>query len=557
MADQVKQLAFKKFTVDEIRNGTAVNVLTTDANTHYVIKSIESEQTVTTGSINVDATIGLTSGISGSEFVNIGRVAQANRRGLQGSLIMDASSTLTLRPVAQALNFTDVEFQLSMENQGSSGMRKHRKHTMPFFDFFNRETTLETNSEVDKTGTTFGGNTYGMTSYNDNYAHVHTKPNGERVLIHFINTSSGGADGFELWNYDTGAHLGNKNNSYAKCFYDGVRYIFWAQEGTYHIRYFDLNETFTNMQPSNTMGGSTGGNYYHGIVNMANGATPNFVSRTSYDNRTSSFYFDHELNKRFFVVGAKANGSTGLVELPSTLTNGQTVNATKWVYITNGTSANNFTDPFGSNGNSAKSYGNLLASYTGSAEVKVDLTYDFELERYFIWYNVGSNYLVPFTFTRAEYDGTSNGSNMRNDGSSNTNGLTAVAFASAGNIGMEPEDNLFKDWDNGNGAINLNNLTTYSDGFTYNTNKVYFMRGRKMYIRSAASPFQLHEIDFSKSTSVNTLINTGLSDSDSGTSYNQTFSMAERPASNSDINSRTYTTAPNAKVRITGILSDQ
>ena len=31
MADQVKQLAFKKFTVDEIRNGTAVNILTTDA----------------------------------------------------------------------------------------------------------------------------------------------------------------------------------------------------------------------------------------------------------------------------------------------------------------------------------------------------------------------------------------------------------------------------------------------------------------------------------------------------------------------------------------------
>ena len=45
MADQVKQLAFKKFTVDEIRNGTAVNVLTTDANTHYVIKSIDGKRT--------------------------------------------------------------------------------------------------------------------------------------------------------------------------------------------------------------------------------------------------------------------------------------------------------------------------------------------------------------------------------------------------------------------------------------------------------------------------------------------------------------------------------
>tara|TARA_R100000654_G_scaffold8269_2_gene19541 strand:+ start:3031 stop:4704 length:1674 start_codon:yes stop_codon:yes gene_type:complete len=557
MADQVKQLAFKKFTVDELRNGTAVNVLTTDANTHYVIKSIESEQAVTTSSVNVDATIGLTSGISGGEFVNIGRVAQANRRGLQGSLIMDASSTLTLRPVAQTLNFTDVEFQLSMENQGSSGMRKHRKHTMPFFDSFNRETTLETNSEVDKTGTTFGGNSYGMSSYNDNYAHVHTKPNGERVLIHFINSSSGGSDGFELWNYDTGAHLGYKINSYAKTFYDGVRYIFWAQESTYHIRYFDLNETFTNMQPANTMGGSSGANYYHGIVNMANGATPNFVNRTTYDNRTSSFYFDHELNKRFFVVGSKSNGSTGLVELPSTLTNGQTVTATKWVYITNSTSANNFTDPFGNNGNSAKSYGNVLNGYTGSVQAKVDLTYDFELERYFIWYNVGNNFLAPFTFTRADYDGTSNGSTLYNSGSTNSSGLTAVAFSSASLIGMETGDTIFKNWDNGNGAINLNNLTTYSDNFTYNANRVYFMRGRKMYMRSASSPFQLHEIDFSKSTSVNTLINTGLSDSDAGTSYNQSFSMAERASTNSEINSRAYTTAPNVKIRVTGILSDQ
>ena len=557
MADQVKQLAFKKFTVDELRNGTAVNILTTDANTHYVIKSIESEQAVTTSSVNVDASIGLTSGLSGGEFVNIGRVAQANRRGLQGSLIMDASSTLTLRPVAQTLNFTDVEFQLSMENQGSSGMRKHRKHNMPFFGGFNRETTLETNSEVDKTGTTFGGNSYGMSSYNDNYAHVHTKPNGERVLIHFINSSSGGSDGFELWNYDTGAHLGYKINSYAKTFYDGVRYIFWAQESTYHIRYFDLNETFTNMQPANTMGGSSGANYYHGIVNMANGATPNFVNRTTYDNRTSSFYFDHELNKRFFVVGSKSNGSTGLVELPSTLTNGQTVTATKWVYITNSTSANNFTDPFGNNGNSAKSYGNVLNGYTGSVQAKVDLTYDFELERYFIWYNVGNNFLAPFTFTRADYDGTSNGSTLYNSGSTNSSGLTAVAFSSASLIGMETGDTIFKNWDNGNGAINLNNLTTYSDNFTYNANRVYFMRGRKMYMRSASSPFQLHEIDFSKSTSVNTLINTGLSDSDAGTSYNQSFSMAERTSTNSEINSRAYTTAPNVKIRVTGILSDQ
>ena len=59
MADQVKQLGFHKMTTAELTNGSAVNVLTTDASTHYVIKSIEATQGSATDAVTATATIGL------------------------------------------------------------------------------------------------------------------------------------------------------------------------------------------------------------------------------------------------------------------------------------------------------------------------------------------------------------------------------------------------------------------------------------------------------------------------------------------------------------------
>ena len=37
MADQIKQLAFKDFSIAELQAGTAANVLTTNASTHYAV----------------------------------------------------------------------------------------------------------------------------------------------------------------------------------------------------------------------------------------------------------------------------------------------------------------------------------------------------------------------------------------------------------------------------------------------------------------------------------------------------------------------------------------
>ena len=116
MADQVKQLAFRKFTVTELQNGTAANVLTTDSSTHYVIKSIEATQENNSNAITATATIGLTSGVSSGDYVSLGTVAKQDRIGLSGNAIMDASSTLTIRPVAKSIAFADEEIQYAFES---------------------------------------------------------------------------------------------------------------------------------------------------------------------------------------------------------------------------------------------------------------------------------------------------------------------------------------------------------------------------------------------------------------------------------------------------------
>ena len=81
MADQVKQLAFKKFTTSELQAGSAANVLTTDASTHYVIKSIETTQGSAVSAVIATATLGLTAGLASGEYTSIGNI-KADRVGL-------------------------------------------------------------------------------------------------------------------------------------------------------------------------------------------------------------------------------------------------------------------------------------------------------------------------------------------------------------------------------------------------------------------------------------------------------------------------------------------
>ena len=120
MPDQIKQLAFKEFSITELRNGTAANVLTTNASTHHVIKSIEATQGNNDDAINATATLGLTAGLASGQFTSVGNVAKKDRVGLSGSVIMDASSTLTVRPTAKSIIFTDERITQGIQNTGSN-----------------------------------------------------------------------------------------------------------------------------------------------------------------------------------------------------------------------------------------------------------------------------------------------------------------------------------------------------------------------------------------------------------------------------------------------------
>ena len=166
MADQVKQLAFKKFTQTELENGTAANVLTTDASTHYVIKGIEATQGNNNDAVTADATIGLTAGLAAGEFTSLGTVAKANRVGLSGSAIMDASSTLTIRPTAKSIVFADEIMQYALETSGNP--RKFRVVTTPTVNG-NTDTAITSRNTIDKTSVTFSGNSLGQQQYSNNH----------------------------------------------------------------------------------------------------------------------------------------------------------------------------------------------------------------------------------------------------------------------------------------------------------------------------------------------------------------------------------------------------
>ena len=115
MADDVKQIFKHKFTVAELLAKTPVS-FTTNSTTAHVIKSVESTQNENsvTG-VEADLTVGLTSDFSASPsvFSNVGQVAKSGIYGAEGSVIVDRSSTVSIRPTSAAPVYEDLQLQMS------------------------------------------------------------------------------------------------------------------------------------------------------------------------------------------------------------------------------------------------------------------------------------------------------------------------------------------------------------------------------------------------------------------------------------------------------------
>lgn len=566
MADQIKQLAFKDFSITELQAGTAANVLTTNASTHYVIKSIEATQGDNANAINATATLGLTAGLGTGQFTSLGTVAQKDRIGLSGSAIMDASSTLTIRPTAKTINFIDEK--VASGKTSTAVVNEHFVKSVHVNVNGLSEPTLKTETTVNKTTGTYSGSYDTMTGSvpSGNYKVHHTNANGVNLIIVFGNSGTSGAR-FAVWNADTNVQYGYYHQSYDRPIFDGQRYIFWASidGGGMRIRWYDLDESTTNLAASNTLGGGNNADFYHGQTGAFAGSTGGIASRTTYDNHLNAYFQNrHTNNKRYFCGYSNGNNRGWLVEFAETLTNDNNNAVPKWVYLTSATNKQSgSTDPFGNNSSAWNMTALINSQQQPTSEAQMLLTYDSAISRYMIWYSKDNNNWWPMTFTQAELDGTNNAEQLSNDGAGDTHGIRVVSNLSAADINVDSSaatngssNNMKVEFGADNGYVSTTTGAYAGNGAS--TMSPAYVDGSNWYFRnikpSSDSAYKVVKVDLSNvTTAVNLIPNTTIPSNVWPSNIFVGFAIP----SSTTIASRAYTKAPTLKVRVTGILSDQ
>jgi hypothetical protein len=129
MADIVKELFNKKFTLAEIKAGIIYS-FTTNATTAMVIKDLEaSTNSLSATKIKSTATAGLTSDFAAtpSKFSEVAIVTDTDVNGATGSAIVDVNSTFSIRVPATEISYTDVAFQKSDFWESASTVASVRK----------------------------------------------------------------------------------------------------------------------------------------------------------------------------------------------------------------------------------------------------------------------------------------------------------------------------------------------------------------------------------------------------------------------------------------------
>ena len=543
MADNIKQIAFRKFSLAETQAGTAWNAIASGATDAYAVKSIEATQGLNTavGAVTATATVGLTTDFSAGKYVNIGTIAQKDRLGLSGNLVVDANSTLTVRPVAKTIIFSDKKFNIDTE-----GPTVNRKTQQELRGTVLGIQDISTSTEVNKTSVTFSGNQYGggSTSYEGNYTIFHTNANGLLLRLVFY-TGNTSAAGVQVDNANTGTQLGFYQSSYGAAKFDGTRYIYWFNESTNKLNYLDLDESETNLANANTMGGGNNTNYYHGIINFAGGSPPN--SQTSYDNHFVDIAIKDGKTYFFFLKGNQK--LFFMVELPSTLTNYNSTanNTVKFIRLMSTVSSSQ-TNQFGETGR--WSWGYAFNVYGSSADGSVHVTYDSDIKRWIGYlYPAGADRAFVVTFTQADYDATANTQAIF--GNYGLICLTESAINTHLKIPTTYLDNA-----SSNGLVRslyiTNNLKPYSDAWTIANGGPRYWDGRTLYTQNRTSGDYLrhvYQLDLANETATD--VTSAISGAIAG--QYSTFHYISFAPSATTIASRTYPSAPSLTVRISGV----
>jgi len=557
MADQIKQIAFKEFSITETIAGTPFNAIQSGANDAYVIKTIEATQGADTaaGAIEATATVGLTSDFNNGKYVSVGNIAKQGKTGSTGNIIVDANSTFTVRPTAKAINFEDKTFYVDTASTNAvTGMNKQTQRLEASV-----EGTLDitTSTVVDRTSVTFASPIMQYSGSGNagqyQYTVLHTNANGVHLKIQFRSDNNSGT-GFEVHNATSGVNYGYYFKNYGTPQWDGSRYIFWYDADQNQIRYYDLDETTTNLASANTYGAGNAANFYHGRIALS-GTAPSGNNNT----------FDHKISditekdgQKYLIFCCQAQEKVYMLEIPQTLTNynASANTSAKHINLYSGATSNQ-TDPFGDTAN--KNLGDLKNELGLSQATSFRVTYDKDLARWIVYYNVyDETRTYVATFTQAEYDATANGATISTTNSTGGYGLIALGRPSMVS-GLGFNNNCLDDT-SGRGFISrVNTQNALSSAIPAGHSNVVwssaserYWDGRKLYIASeTAGSYQYHiyELDIVNSTikHVTTSITGAIPN------YYGRFLMKKSVPSNATASSRSYTSAPKLTVRISGV----
>lgn len=555
MADQLKQIAFKKFTTSEIQAGTRFDV-TTNASTVYAIKSIEATQGYNDDAVSAIATAGLTTDFNSGNYVSLGTCAGKDIVGLSGTAILDSSSTLSIRPTAKSIKYTD--YSLSVDNESNTADRPRKSRSVIFPEVNLVSDPSPERSTIDKTSVTFSdysGTNFGYgggsgTPYSYQYTVFYTNANGVALRILFKNGGSS-QTGFQLHNATTGASYGYWNDDYALPFWDGGRYIFYLRRNQPHLYYFDLDESETNFQPANTLGGSVGNSYYHGY--LTNGGSSWTTSFSSADNHHQAYMF-HD-GKRYLTWFDFNNNKHFIVQFPETIVHNTAVD--QWVDI-GGSSSSSGTDPFGKNANAAYNVTYIVRTKMSTNSYNsIKMSYDKSTGYFLLWFMWGGSkdtFVVPVK--KDDFDGASLGSRLGNG----SYGLYALAQESLGEFGFAQSLFHNSNSEGGNASISYINVRNETD-VSFSQYGECFFDGKDWIIShssgSGRTTHHVYRIPLTTDSSTGVVDLTSQAGDIEGYGSSGRFYAVRTPPSSTKIASRNYSVEPSLTIRISGVLSDQ
>ncbi len=537
MADRIEELFLKKFTSTELGAGTRHD-FTSNSTTAFALKDVEFSQGSDNDAISGSVTVGKTSDFSASpsKFSTLGTFG-ALVDSLSGTAIMDIDSTLSIRPDAKVITYTDET--VILENGGTTNNNSVGpliNQVTPIVNG-NEETPVKTTLSPTNAGTGNVGNYQSGAS--KQYAIVHTTANGIKVWMRF-------AKGTSAYSYvymvgmDDGNDYAYLQSTYTEHLWDGERFIYWYDGG--YIYFFDLDD-------ANITNPTTHGVTCHGRMTAAS------YSGSSYDHKFGSYHVSKHDGKKYFYQHFNSQNYGVIWELPSTTADGAAC-PKRWktgsgAYSTNGT------DPWGNNSGSAwVPYGLELnvSRNQYSMEQMSTFTDKLGVKRWMLWRRQNSYQTFLFTWRDEDMQALSNNSVLgSNDPNSNSaEGLRCVALSSFSHAALDFNTTYFNG-NSGNGFLDSNSgyLGTGNPDWEAGTYGNFFVDGLTFYQGNISTNYNVFKIDLTK-TSFPGLFVTG-----QYAPYENIFYVQLTTPSQATIDARTYTKAPALTVRVTGVREDR